>query len=186
MIPQWVQFFHQRGFQATGVDYDNACLEIGRAANPSLNLVQADLRRLPFPDESFDYVLSFGAVEHAIEGPEPALKELHRVLAADGWLLCSVPCLNIYRRAGMPWMIFKNWLRHLAVVRRAMGRREQFVFYEYHWTPGAYSRILQRVGFRVVELRSYGVSHRIPCLDALMPSQPSWQCSYDAGDLYQG
>lgn len=167
---QLVQFLGKLGHDAVGVDYAASGLEVGRAANPNLNLIQADLRKLPFPDESFDYIVSFGAVEHAVEGPEAALRELLRVPTADGWLLCSVPCVNIYLRAALPWMVVKDWLRRRAVVRRMMGHREQFVFYQYLWTPAAYRRILRRVGFRLVELRRYGEG----------PSNPRLGCACTA------
>ena len=67
---QWVQFLGKLGHDVVGVDYALSGLEVGRKHNPDLNLIQADLRNLPFGDESFDYVVSFGAVEHDINGPE--------------------------------------------------------------------------------------------------------------------
>ena len=78
---------------------------IGRTRNPTLRLMQADFRSLPFGDRSFDYVVSFGAVKHDIDGSEKALRESRRVLKPNGKLLCSVPCLNLYRAAGYPWVV---------------------------------------------------------------------------------
>lgn len=46
-------------------------------------LVQGDIRRIPFPDETFDVVIDFGTCYH-IEGPHLALREIERVLAAGG------------------------------------------------------------------------------------------------------
>jgi SAM-dependent methyltransferase len=52
--------------------------------------VSYDGRRLPFPDGSFDTVLSVQVLEHT---PDPAalLAEMARVLAPDGLLLLSAP-----------------------------------------------------------------------------------------------
>lgn len=53
-------------------------------------LVHQDLTQLTFPDEAFNYVLSFDCFEH-IPDYQTALKELHRVMKAGGKLLFSVP-----------------------------------------------------------------------------------------------
>jgi ubiquinone/menaquinone biosynthesis C-methylase UbiE len=50
---------------------------------PSVRLVQADLRRLPFPDASFDLVIDFGTCYHVSQG-ERALSEIARVLVPGG------------------------------------------------------------------------------------------------------
>ena len=153
---QWVQFLTQGGFDAVGVDYALSGLEVGRAHNPNLKLVQADFRNLPFDDGSFDYVVSFGAVEHDIDGPENALREFHRVLKANGTLMCSVPCLNLYRILGMPWLMACKWLKCRETLRRLWGKKARFAFYEYIWSPGQYRMILQRCGFQVLGIRGYG------------------------------
>jgi ubiquinone/menaquinone biosynthesis C-methylase UbiE len=102
---QWVQFLGKLGHDVVGVDYAPSGLEVGRAHNPNLNLMQADYRNLPFGDESFDYIVSFGAVEHDINGPEDALREFRRVINPNGKLMCSVPCLNFYRTLGYSWLV---------------------------------------------------------------------------------
>ncbi|MDE3025359.1 MAG: methyltransferase domain-containing protein [Acidobacteriota bacterium] len=67
--------------------------------------VIADVRRLPFADERFDFVVCVSTLEHVgrdnavygvdaepdAAGAEAALRELHRVLSRDGRLLVSVP-----------------------------------------------------------------------------------------------
>jgi ubiquinone/menaquinone biosynthesis C-methylase UbiE len=47
---------------------------------------EADATRLPFPDSSFDVVLSFIMLQHVIDW-EAALKEAARVLISDGKLI---------------------------------------------------------------------------------------------------
>ena len=80
-------------------------VDLAQAEVPGLRSVVADIRELPFPDESFDLVLCISTLEHvgrdndvyAIDaarddgGDETALHELRRVLAKDGRLLISVP-----------------------------------------------------------------------------------------------
>ena len=70
-----------------------------------METVEADVRRLPFPDGRFDQVLLVSTLEHVgadnerygLDGAadpggiHAALRELRRVLAADGSLLVTVP-----------------------------------------------------------------------------------------------
>ncbi len=54
-----------------------------------LSIRTADLaERLPFDDEKFDGIVS-PLVLHYMEDWRPPLREMHRVLATDGWLLLS-------------------------------------------------------------------------------------------------
>jgi len=163
---QWVQFLGKMGHDAVGIDYAPSGLEVGRAHNPSLELLQADFRNLPFDDESFDYVVSFGAIEHDIGGPEDALREFYRVLKPNGKLMCSVPCLNFYRILGYPWLAVRKWLKCRASLRRLCGKTVPFAFYEYMWSPGEYRAILSRCGFEVLAIRGYGsvFRSRLACL----------------------
>jgi len=55
-------------------------------------LVQADALELPFVDGAFDVVLALDAFEH-FEDDVAAMAEVHRVLASDGLLVCTVPAL---------------------------------------------------------------------------------------------
>jgi SAM-dependent methyltransferase len=73
---------------------------------PGFLTVVADVRRLPFPDRSFDLVLCISTLEHVgrdnrlygVEdtetagGIEAALLELHRVVGRRGRLVVTVPC----------------------------------------------------------------------------------------------
>jgi ubiquinone/menaquinone biosynthesis C-methylase UbiE len=50
----------------------------------------ADACKLPFPDQSFDTVVSFETIEH-VESPERLLMEIARVLKPGGICICSSP-----------------------------------------------------------------------------------------------
>ncbi len=63
-----------------------------------LRFMAADGNHLPFPDDSFDVVISWGAVEHIAGGYLQSLREMKRVLR-DGGLLFIVPGLY-YSTAG--------------------------------------------------------------------------------------
>jgi arsenite methyltransferase len=52
---------------------------------PNVEFAEAEAERLPFPDESFDVVISNGVID-LIPDKEAVFAELHRVLAPGGRL----------------------------------------------------------------------------------------------------
>jgi SAM-dependent methyltransferase len=68
------------------------------AIPPNLRFMAADGNHLPFPDDSFDVVISWGALEHIAGGYLQCLREIKRVLR-NGGLFFVVPGLY-YSSAG--------------------------------------------------------------------------------------
>jgi SAM-dependent methyltransferase len=54
---------------------------------PNLEFRAEDANFLPFPDDSFDVVISWGSIEHIAGGYLQALREMKRVLRPDGLLM---------------------------------------------------------------------------------------------------
>lgn len=75
-------------FTVTGVDVDPEQIALARSEAGALDIqfMEADATRLPFEDERFDIVLSFG-VTHHIADWLGALKEIARVLKPNGYFL---------------------------------------------------------------------------------------------------
>jgi len=92
------------GLVALGAD-ELVGVDLAAADVPGLRSVVADVRKLPFADDSFDLIFCISTLEHigrdnavyGIEasrdehGDEAALRELHRVLTPGGRLLVTVP-----------------------------------------------------------------------------------------------
>lgn len=79
--------------RVTGADVAPSAVDHARAryaAIANLGFLQADCTALPFPDASFDAVVSFETIEH-IAAQEPFLDEIRRVLRPGGLLLLSCP-----------------------------------------------------------------------------------------------
>lgn len=149
-LARWVKFLSDHGYEAYGIDFSTVAIERSQKLWKGLNLFQGDLRQMPFEDGYFDAIVSFGAIEHDIGGPEAALRDMLRVLAPGGYLYCSVPCMNLLRRMGT--IHLRDWLVCNKSVRRLMGRSPGVGFYEYVFTPREYRSILCNVGFEVVEI----------------------------------
>lgn len=70
----------------TGIDLSEAMLDLARgklSRHPQVVLKQADSRQIPFPDHSFDIVVSCSAF-HYMREPDKVLREIHRVLVKGG------------------------------------------------------------------------------------------------------
>ncbi len=82
------------GYRVTAADLVPECFEAGEPP-----AVHADMNHpLPFPDESFDLILSAEGVEH-LENPWLAFREFSRILKTSGTLVITTPNYsNIERR----------------------------------------------------------------------------------------
>jgi SAM-dependent methyltransferase len=76
------------GWDVTGLEYSPTAAALARARG--LLVVRGDARRLPFPDATFDLVMSTDMWEHIEEDDEVAA-EAARVLRPGGRLLVAVP-----------------------------------------------------------------------------------------------
>ena len=73
----------KRGASAVGVDFSAAMVALARRQYPDAEFREGDAEQLPFPDGSFDAVVTnFGLLHLGM--PEKALLEAHRVLRPGG------------------------------------------------------------------------------------------------------
>lgn len=84
----WHDYFLKEDFGITGVDCNEAILELAEKRNPEIDYVLGDMREFDL-NEEFDVVLSFDALEHLLthKDLEAALAGLLRHLAEDGVLM---------------------------------------------------------------------------------------------------
>ncbi len=77
-----------QGHNAVGVDLDPDF--VGECVSAGLPVTEASGDKLPFESGSFDLVLSFDVFEH-IPDTDRHLREVRRVLRAEGWYLFQTP-----------------------------------------------------------------------------------------------
>ena len=123
----------KRNARVVSVDLGASLLRATRRKTASL-LCVADSLRLPFPDETFDAVISSEMVEHSVD-PGVALVEMGRVLNPTGTL--ALTCPN------------KLW-QWLVVLATRMGVRPFQGFENFPSFP-ALENLAERAGLRVVQ-----------------------------------
>lgn len=78
--------------QLAGIEINQVALCKAQANVPTADLIHAGAEKLPFPDESFQYVTCVEVIEHLSAVLRPlAFKEMHRVLKPGGRLILTVP-----------------------------------------------------------------------------------------------
>jgi len=124
----------KHGATVDSFDY-SAAVEANAANNgghPKLTLVQADIRRIPFPRESYDLVVCLGVLQHTPD-PEESIRRLWEMVKPGGALV-----IDHYRRKirnylpppiGVAGMVYRWRILRLPADR-------QFAVVSGSWTSG--------------------------------------------------
>jgi SAM-dependent methyltransferase len=98
-----------RGLDIVGVERSPERIGEAHARDPGLPIQRVDGVELPFPDETFDVVLSFDVFEH-IPDSDRHLVEVRRILKPGGWYLLQTPnkwTNSIFET--IRWRSFTRW-----------------------------------------------------------------------------
>ncbi|MDD4938558.1 MAG: radical SAM protein [Candidatus Omnitrophica bacterium] len=138
----WVFLFEGMGFKTFGVDFSETGLRAasayGKQYGISAKLTRADIRRMPFPDNTFDVIVSYGVVEH-FDDSINAVKEMLRVLKPGGTCLVTTPNpFNFHRLIGR------------FVLNATKSARLGYVGKEDDYTPKGLAAMFKEAGFRSI------------------------------------
>jgi SAM-dependent methyltransferase len=105
--------FSSRTNQFLGIDISHATIRAARSNHADLTGIAADVRRLPFDDNTFDLIISNSTLDHfeKHEAISESLIEIFRVLRQDGELILTMDNLMnpvIALRNGLPYRIVKR------------------------------------------------------------------------------
>jgi len=149
----------ERGADAYGVEPGRefttlARMRLNAAGHDPLRIYERPGESLPFPDSSFDYVISLQVLEHVLD-PAPVLQEIFRVLKPGGQ--CHLRCDNYlsflephYRVRWLPLMPETIGALYLRLLGRDPGFLKKYVHYT---TYPQIWRICSHVGFTNVTYR---------------------------------
>jgi SAM-dependent methyltransferase len=142
-LGQHVLALCHKGYDAEGVDWGMETVETVKSLYPDLPIRQGDVTQLDVNDGFYAGYISLGVVEHRKEGPEPYLKEAHRVLETGGTAFISVPYINRLRQLKASLGLYR-------------GQPDDLDFYQYAFTKNQFRRYLLGFGFEVIEEVPYG------------------------------
>lgn len=132
---------HVLGYRAEGVDWSGEIIGRLRQRFAGIPWHVGDVRRLEFPDQTFDAVYSPGVCEHFEEGPSAILSETRRILRPGGVAIISTPCFNA-------------WLQR-RIVEHTSAAEPDAPFFQYAFTPEGLGRLVATLGFDVLQVRPY-------------------------------
>lgn len=146
-LARWVFYLRQQGYRVLGTDYSHEALAQAMRHSQSAPLFCSDTLKLPLQDGSLGGIISLGVIEHAVEGPQKALRELHRVLRPGGIALVAVPYNNPWRRVLINHLRrFRDWQKERAGLKLA--------FAEYRFSARELSGFLRDAGFEVLSMHA--------------------------------
>lgn len=87
-------YLQDKGISVKGIDFSEKLLQICR--NKKLDVEEADIRNLPYNDNSFDYVISIAVIHHLSKESDrhKAINEMLRVCKPGGKILFSTWALE--------------------------------------------------------------------------------------------
>jgi SAM-dependent methyltransferase len=141
---RWLERFRPADY--VGLDLNGAMLGEARQRYPEARFVQGDMTQLPFPDGSFDGLLSaFGAMGHLPRAGQQAM-------VAEAWRVLEPHGMAVFTNGNM-WSPFS-----LPTTLTGGRVRIEGVRVRVHCTtPPRFARLLGR--FRVLRLESYDYSY---------------------------
>lgn len=165
---RFVRFLTDAGYDITGLEISQETVDMVKQHWPDLKTDQGDCTASPYPDNSFDGIISLGVIEHWKEGPQAPLKDMYRILKPGGVAIITSPVLNGVRawkhrwflkefyqfpKAFLRWMfrgkelnIFRWNKKYIYVVEPAVGH-----FFEYHMSKEQYRAEAEKTGFKVLD-----------------------------------
>lgn len=141
----WVFYLNKMGFDIEGIDLSKNAVDIAKSHDPQIRIYNQDIQKTKYPDNYFDVILSFGVLEHFINGPQKALSEFKRIIKDDGILILTVPTQNIVR------YLFIN---HIKRIRDFCNKllNNNITFGEYRYSKNKFIKILNENKIIVTEI----------------------------------
>ena len=165
---------------AAGADIASGAIDLARERVPEADLRVTRLRELPFPDASFELVVSNDVLQHVCETEaHESLLELHRVLSPGGTVLLRTNGSRRLRRERSDWRAYDaatlrselsdagfavERLTHanmvLSLVGAARGRVPHAPSDDRHGIPMRPSgRLVSRIGSAALSAEAWWVRH---------------------------
>ncbi len=104
--------------------------------------VKADIKKIPFPDNTFDVIFSNGVLEHFRE-PIPIVQEQMRILRKGGILVFGVP---------------ETWTLYTVKKHMLMRKGQWFAGWETQYSKREITKMMKKAGLTVLDAKVYGAA----------------------------
>lgn len=103
-----------------------------------------DITKLPYEDNSLSGYLSFGVIEHFIEGPQKPLSEVFRTLRPGGIAIITTPSKSWFYYFSRFRLNLKNFIKII------IGRKiVKPAFFQYWYSPKQLKKFVENSGLKV-------------------------------------
>jgi len=140
-----VEAANQMGWEGYGVELSTTYCDFAVKVKGVKNIMRGDIFKAEFPNNFFDYVLSWHTIEHVLD-PKKFLLEIHRVIKRDSTLKIGTPHINsfIHRSGYLISRIKGKYMKGCTVYEHT-----------YEFTPKTIKRMLNECGFQIEKLNCY-------------------------------
>jgi len=138
---KWVSILNSNGYDNTqGIDYSSELTDHINRINQNLNVSCGDALHIDITDNYFDAYLSFGVIEHRIEGPDPFIIEAFRVVKPGGKVIITVPCVGLLRLLKAKIGLYQD-------------ETEKMPFFQYGFQRTEINKLLEKYQFKIIKNR---------------------------------
>jgi SAM-dependent methyltransferase len=152
----------QLGIRAAAVDngdFASDCALAVRDLGVDYRIADVGRERLPFADDTFDFVTYMDVIEHHAYSPKRVLLEARRVLSRGGLLIVTTPNhASIFNRFSL--LFGKSVLDPLGYYFDRCAEQEIYSGHHREYTQRELRAALEKTGYRVLECMSIGEGMR--------------------------
>jgi SAM-dependent methyltransferase len=169
-LGRWVFYYHRLGYNIIGIDWSQKTVDMLKAYDSNVKIFQGDVRKTTFKDEEFDIILSLGAVENTIEGPENALADSYRILKEGGLLIITVTMLSLTRKflnlfkdhLTVIKALFRDKYKELKLLKsksisnlymNILFENNNYNFFDYKFPLETFISYIEAAGFQILETK---------------------------------
>jgi SAM-dependent methyltransferase len=171
---RFVYYLNKLGYNIRGIELNADSVQKVNRRYPELRIDVGDVTKLPFKDETIDFIISLGVIEHVVEGIDGPIKEMYRTLKPGGIAFVIVPSFNLIRQIKLKLGIlhtkaFIQSIKDNKFVRRIMSKPSKTIndtvpsnskykswplfgkFYEYRFRKHEFENELRHGNFQILE-----------------------------------
>lgn len=153
-LGRYVFYLSQLGIDIEGLDFSEETIQFlnhwkNKNGFEGVNFIAGDVTMLPYETNSLSGYLSFGVIEHFIEGPHKALNEAYRVLRPGGIAIISTPNPSFAYRIRR----FKKTIKTI-LKRLIFYPVKKQPFFQYWFTAKKLKKFIQKSGLKVTRSKN--------------------------------